>query len=140
MLLWLESKQLLLKTALEMAVNISSKSPLAIFGTKHNLNYVKNNSVNTDDALSYIALWNSAMLQGDDMLKALEGKLTKKVARTLKSKRKSWKRCELTFWGAAGGKFWGFRVFSIKIPYVWAYMTFSEFSKILFKKWAYMTS
>ena len=66
--------------------------------------------------------------------------MNKKVARTLKSKRKSWKRCELAFWGAAGGKFWGFRVFSIKIPYVWAYMTFSEFSKILFKKWAYMTS
>ncbi len=48
-----------------MAVNIASKSPVAVQGTKHNLNFSRDHSV--QEGLDYIVTWNAAMLQSEDV-------------------------------------------------------------------------
>ncbi|HAE53824.1 MAG TPA: crotonase/enoyl-CoA hydratase family protein [Acidimicrobiaceae bacterium] len=53
---------------LEIAKEIASKSPMAIWGTKQTLNYGRDHSV--ADSLEYIATWNAAMLDPDDMAEA----------------------------------------------------------------------
>ena len=53
---------------LEIAKEIASKSPMAIWGTKQTLNYGRDHSV--ADGLEYIATWNAAMFDPDDMAEA----------------------------------------------------------------------
>ena len=53
---------------LEIAKEIASKSPMAIWGTKQTLNYGRDHSV--ADSLEYIATWNAAMFDPDDMAEA----------------------------------------------------------------------
>ncbi len=53
---------------LEIAKQIASKSPMAIWGTKQTLNYGRDHSV--ADSLEYIATWNAAMFDPDDMAEA----------------------------------------------------------------------
>ena len=53
---------------LEIAQEIGSKSPMAIWGTKQTLNYGRDHSV--ADGLEYIATWNAAMFDPDDMAEA----------------------------------------------------------------------
>lgn len=53
---------------LEVAKQIASKSPMAIWGTKRTLNYGRDHSV--ADGLDYIATWNAAMFDPDDMAEA----------------------------------------------------------------------
>ena len=53
---------------LEIAQEIASKSPMAIWGTKQTLNYGRDHSV--ADGLEYIATWNAAMFDPDDMAEA----------------------------------------------------------------------
>ncbi len=53
---------------LEIAREIASKSPMAIWGTKQTLNYGRDHSV--ADGLEYIATWNAAMFDPDDMAEA----------------------------------------------------------------------
>ena len=53
---------------LEIAKEIASKSPMAIWGTKQPLNYGRDHSV--ADGLEYIATWNAAMFDPDDMAEA----------------------------------------------------------------------
>ncbi|KAL1926528.1 hypothetical protein VTP01DRAFT_5649 [Rhizomucor pusillus] len=48
------------KEAFKTARLIATKSPVAVIGTKHNLNYSRDHSV--AEGLSYILTWNSAML------------------------------------------------------------------------------
>jgi len=55
----------LMNGAVEMAVNIASKSPVAVQGTKHNLNFSRDHSV--QEGLDYIVTWNAAMLQSEDV-------------------------------------------------------------------------
>ena len=52
----------------EIAKEIASKSPMAIWGTKQTLNYGRDHSV--ADGLEYIATWNAAMYDPDDMAEA----------------------------------------------------------------------
>ncbi|KAH9256973.1 hypothetical protein BASA81_004794 [Batrachochytrium salamandrivorans] len=61
-------KQAMLAGALEMAAQIASKSPVAVAGTKHNLNYARGRTL--QDSLEYMATWNASMLQTDDIAKA----------------------------------------------------------------------
>lgn len=61
----LQDKETTLKTALDVAAAIAGKSPVAVQGTKHNLNYARDHSV--AEALDYIATWNAAMLQSEDL-------------------------------------------------------------------------
>ena len=47
--------------AIEMASEIAEKSPVAVQGTKVNLNYARDHSV--QDALEFVAMWNSFSMQ-----------------------------------------------------------------------------
>lgn len=61
-----------------MAREICAKSPLAIAGIKQVLNYGRDHSV--ADGLEYVAVWNAAMLQGDDMKEAVKAQMTRSSA------------------------------------------------------------
>ncbi len=54
----------------EIAATIAAKSPLSIRGSKEMLNYARDHSV--ADGLNYIATWNAAMLQSQDLAQALQ--------------------------------------------------------------------
>jgi enoyl-CoA hydratase len=54
--------------ALETAGVIATKSPMAIWGTKQTMHYTRDHSV--ADGLEYIANWNAAMFDTDDMAEA----------------------------------------------------------------------
>ncbi len=53
---------------LDVAAQIAAKSPMAIWGTKQTMNYSRDHSV--ADGLEYIATWNAAMFDTDDMAEA----------------------------------------------------------------------
>ncbi len=61
---------------LEIAQEIASKSPLAILGTKQMLNYARDHSV--DDALNFIATWQTGMFQPADMMESFAAKAEKR--------------------------------------------------------------
>ncbi len=58
----------LMAHALNMAKTIATKSPLAIAGIKHVMNYGRDHS--TADALEYVATWNMSQLQTADVMTA----------------------------------------------------------------------
>ena len=58
-----------------IAASIAAKSPLSIRGTKEMLNYARDHSV--ADSLNYIATWNAAMLQSDDLMAAMTASMAK---------------------------------------------------------------
>ncbi len=57
---------------LTVAEEIASKSPMAIWGTKQTMHYTRDHRV--DDGLEYIANWNAAMFDTDDMAEAFRAK------------------------------------------------------------------
>lgn len=65
----------LLKDAVDLASQISKKSPVAMSGIKHNMNYSRDHSVK--EGLEYMATWNMAMLQTEDILKAVQAGMSK---------------------------------------------------------------
>ncbi len=67
----------LIAGALEVAAEIASKSPLAIWGTKETVNYARDHSV--ADALNYIATWQTGMFQPADMLESFAAKAEKRL-------------------------------------------------------------
>lgn len=64
--------------ALDTARTIASKSPLALYGIKRNLLYSRDHSVK--DSLEYVATWNAAALQTEDVMKSFVAIKTKKNA------------------------------------------------------------
>jgi len=71
-------KETMLKAAVDMAATIATKSPIAVYGTKANLNYARDHSANEN--LEYITTWNAAMLQSEDLLKTAAAMMTKEEA------------------------------------------------------------
>ncbi|CAG8486709.1 11770_t:CDS:10 [Dentiscutata erythropus] len=71
----LQTKEIALAEAFKAASIIASKSPVAIAGTKHLLNYSRDHSVN--EGLEYTALWNSAMLNSKDLIEAFKSSMAK---------------------------------------------------------------
>eukprot|EP00808_Paulinella_micropora_P003564 g82567.t1 len=69
-------KDALLLSALKLADEIASKSPVAVCGTKHILNHARDHSV--QDGLDYVATWNLAMLQTNDTMEALAARMQKR--------------------------------------------------------------
>ena len=67
-----------IEAALAMAREIAAKSPLAIAGTKQALTYARDHSV--ADGLDQIATWNGGMLRPEDLMKALQAKMSKQSA------------------------------------------------------------
>ncbi|HXQ84727.1 MAG TPA: enoyl-CoA hydratase-related protein, partial [Xanthobacteraceae bacterium] len=60
----------------EIARAIAAKSPLAIRGTKEMLIYTRDHSVT--ESLNYMAIWNAALLQSDDLSEAFAAFMAKR--------------------------------------------------------------
>ena len=73
----LDSYDALLAYVLEMAEQIAKKSPIAIEGTKEMIRYARDHSV--AEGLNYIATWNAAMLQADDLKVAMAAQMMKQT-------------------------------------------------------------
>jgi enoyl-CoA hydratase len=66
----------MLEGVMEIAREIASKAPLAIYGCKRMANYARDHS--TADALDYISIWNASMLQQDEILEAMQAQAEKR--------------------------------------------------------------
>ena len=64
------SHEVMVDTVLEIASEIATKSPLAIWGTKESINYTRDHSV--ADSLNFIATWQAGMYQPKDMASVFE--------------------------------------------------------------------
>ncbi|WP_348748364.1 crotonase/enoyl-CoA hydratase family protein [Pseudomonas rhodesiae] len=67
----------LLAGVLEIARGIAAKSPIAVTGTKAMISYMRDHTVN--DGLEYVATWNSAMLQSNDLRVAIAAHMSKQT-------------------------------------------------------------
>ena len=65
----------LLDGVMGIAREIAAKSPIAIAGTKAMISYMRDHTVN--DGLEYVATWNSAMLQSNDLRVAIAAHMSK---------------------------------------------------------------
>ena len=70
-----ENKDSMLTEAMKMAKIIAAKSPVAIAGTKFNLNYSRGRPL--ADTLEFMATWNAPMLLTEDMPTAAIASLKK---------------------------------------------------------------
>ena len=64
-----EDQEALLLEVMNIAEQIASKAPLAIYGSKRIINYSRDHS--TADALDYIGIWNASMLQNAEIVEAM---------------------------------------------------------------------
>ncbi|MDG1846549.1 MAG: crotonase/enoyl-CoA hydratase family protein [Acidimicrobiales bacterium] len=69
-----ETHEELVEGVIEIAGEIASKSPLAIWGTKESVNYARDHSV--ADSLNFIATWQAGMFQPKDMMATFEAQAT----------------------------------------------------------------
>ncbi|KAI8350146.1 ClpP/crotonase-like domain-containing protein [Blakeslea trispora] len=74
-----ENQEDVLAQAFKLAKNIASKSPVAVVGTKHLLNYSRDHSV--AEGLAYTVTWNAPMLNTEDIPKSIEAFMQKKRAK-----------------------------------------------------------
>ena len=70
--------ELMVEAVLEIAAEIATKSPLAIWGTKESINYTRDHSV--ADSLNFIATWQAGMYQPKDMASVFEAQSKKEEA------------------------------------------------------------
>jgi Delta3,5-Delta2,4-dienoyl-CoA isomerase len=73
----LPDRDALYEAAHAMASVIAAKSPVAVVGTKVNLNYARDHGV--AEALAYQAAWNGATLQTEDLPKSFMASLKKET-------------------------------------------------------------
>ncbi len=59
----------------KLAAQIAAKSPIAVTGTKAMISYMRDHTVN--DGLEYVATWNAAMLQSNDLRVAIAAHMSK---------------------------------------------------------------
>jgi delta(3,5)-delta(2,4)-dienoyl-CoA isomerase len=69
------TKETMMDAAISLASDIAQKSPVAVQGTKIQLNYARDHSV--ADSLAYHATWNGVMLQSEDVVKAATAQITR---------------------------------------------------------------
>jgi len=62
------TKEEMMEAAVKMASNIAAKSPVAVQGTKLNLVFSREHSV--EEGLDQVAKWNMTMLQSEDVMKS----------------------------------------------------------------------
>jgi enoyl-CoA hydratase len=67
----------LLDGVFAIATQIAAKSPIAVSGSKRMLAYMRDHSV--ADGLEYVATWNAAMLQGNDLRVAMAASLNRQT-------------------------------------------------------------
>mmetsp|Transcript_25742 Transcript_25742/g.56752 ORF Transcript_25742/g.56752 Transcript_25742/m.56752 type:complete len:281 (+) Transcript_25742:40-882(+) len=75
----LPTKEAAMEDALQMAGVIAESSPVAVVGTKQNLNFARDHSVS--DGLHHVAVWNSSQIFTSDMTKAVGAFMTKSKAK-----------------------------------------------------------
>lgn len=68
----------LLDAVMNVAGEIASKSPMAVWGTKQTMHYTRDHTV--ADGLEFIANWNAAMFDTDDMAEAFKASIEKRGA------------------------------------------------------------
>jgi enoyl-CoA hydratase len=68
----------LLDGVMKIAAEIAGKSPIAVWGTKRAMHYTRDHSV--ADGLEFIANWNAAMFDTDDMGEAFTAKIEQRPA------------------------------------------------------------
>jgi len=66
----------MLDAVMGIAGEIASKSPMAVWGTKQTMHYTRDHTV--ADGLEFIANWNAAMFDTDDMAEAFKASLEKR--------------------------------------------------------------
>lgn len=71
----LPSTDALVREALALCVQIASKSPVAVVGIKHHLNFARDNSVQA--ANEHLQLWNMVALQSEDLMASFKASMTK---------------------------------------------------------------
>jgi enoyl-CoA hydratase len=69
-------QQQMLDGVMEVAREIASKPPLAVYGCKRMINYARDHS--TADGLDYIGIWNASMLQPEEMAEAMRANAEKR--------------------------------------------------------------
>ncbi|XP_066099294.1 delta(3,5)-Delta(2,4)-dienoyl-CoA isomerase, mitochondrial [Saccopteryx bilineata] len=74
-------KEVMLDAAFALAAEISSKSPVAVQGTKVNLLYSRDHSV--AEGLNYMTAWNMGMLQTQDIMKSVQAAMEKKELKSV---------------------------------------------------------
>ena len=62
-------QETMLAAVMEIATEIASKAPLAVYGCKRIINYSRDHS--TSDSLDYIGIWNASMFQLDEVREAM---------------------------------------------------------------------
>lgn len=67
------------QAGMALAREISSKSPMAIAGIKQVLNHGRGRTV--EEGLEYVAVWNAAMLPGEDMEVAVKAQMARETPR-----------------------------------------------------------
>lgn len=67
----------MLDAVMQIAAEIASKAPLAIYGSKRIINYSRNHS--TADTLDYISAWNGGMLQSAEINEAIAAMAEKRA-------------------------------------------------------------
>ncbi|XP_067318087.1 delta(3,5)-Delta(2,4)-dienoyl-CoA isomerase, mitochondrial isoform X1 [Anolis sagrei] len=76
-----QDKEAMMESAFDLAVEIASKSPVAVQGTKVNLVYSRDHSV--PEGLKYMATWNMSMLQTEDIVKSAQAAMEKKTPKQI---------------------------------------------------------
>lgn len=69
-------QETMLEGVMEIAREIASKAPLAVYGCKRMINYARDHS--TADGLDYISIWNASMLQGEEIQEAMRANAEKR--------------------------------------------------------------
>ena len=70
-----DDAEALIDGVMQIAAEIASKSPLAVRGTKEMIRYMRDHRV--DDGLDFVATWNAAMLQSEDLRVAIAAHMAK---------------------------------------------------------------
>jgi len=70
-------QEAMLEGVMEVARDIASKPPLAIYGCKRMITYARDH--NTADGLDYVGVWNMSMLQPSEMLEAITSRAQKRA-------------------------------------------------------------
>jgi enoyl-CoA hydratase/carnithine racemase len=67
----------MLDGVMEIAREIASKAPLAVYGCKRMITYARDHI--TADGLDYVSIWNASMLQPDEVLEAITASREKRA-------------------------------------------------------------
>jgi enoyl-CoA hydratase/carnithine racemase len=68
----------MMASVMDTAAEIASKTPMAVWGTKRSMNFARDHSV--ADGLEFIANWNAAMFDTDDMAEAFAAQMEQRAA------------------------------------------------------------